>query len=185
MSDEMLDTLKSIHANALRVASEISDDQWTLATPCSEWNVGQLVNHITGSINVLSDAAERVAPTMEPNDDHSGDDPIGALKAATEKSQRAWAADGALEGMVTVPGDMPASVCLGITILDSGTHVWDLATAIGAEHGLTNADVAMIDSWNRQVVVGDVRAGGGFGEELAPASEAALTSMLAFVGRRG
>jgi uncharacterized protein (TIGR03086 family) len=185
MSDEMLTSLQSIHANALRLASQIGDDQWALPTPCSEWDVSQLVNHITGSIHVLSDAAERVSPTMEPNDDHSGDDPVGALKAATEKSQRAWTADGALDGMVTVPGDMPASVCLGITILDSGTHVWDLATAIGANHGLTNADIAVIDSMNRRVVMGDVRAGGGFGQELESASDEALTSMLAFVGRTG
>lgn len=164
---------------------QITDDQWELPTPCSEWNVAQLVNHITGSINVLASAALREVPALaDPNDDHSGDDPRGALKKATEKSQRAWNSPGALDGMVTIPGEMPATHCLGITLIDTGTHLWDLAHAIGADHGLTASEVQMLDELNRQIVSDEVRAGGGFGHILEPADDSELTGMLAFVGRR-
>ena len=80
---------------------------------------------------------------------------------------------------------MPAVACLGINIIDIGTHTWDLATAIGADPGLSATTIKMIDTWNHNVVSDDVRAGGGFGDVLEPATEESLTEMLAFVGRRG
>lgn len=184
MSLEQLETLTSFHRGAHRLVEQISDDQWELPTPCSEWNVAQLVNHITGSINVLASAAARETPALaDPNDDHSGDDPMGALKKATEKSQRAWNSPGALEGTVSVPFEMPASLCLAITVIDTGTHLWDLAQAIGADHGLSASEIKLIDDLNHQVVNDDVRASGGFGEILDPSDTADLTTMLAFVGR--
>ncbi len=183
-SEQQLETLASFHRGAHRLVEQITDEQWDLPTPCSEWNVAQLVNHITGSINVLASAAEREVPTLaDPNDDHSGSDPRGALKKATEKSQRAWNSPGALDGMVSIPGEMPASLCLGITLIDTGTHLWDLAHAIGADHDLSTSEIQLLDELNRQIVNDEVRAGGGFGEDLDPSDGSGLAGMLAFVGR--
>ncbi len=184
MSSDQLETLASFHRGAHRLVDQITDDQWELPTPCTEWNVAQLVNHITGSINVLASAALREVPALaDPNDDHSGDDPRGALKKATERSQRAWNKPGALDGMVSIPGDMPAAHCLAITLIDTGTHLWDLAEAIGADHGLSAREIQLLDDLNRQVVNEDVRAGGGFGKILDPTDDTELAGMLAFVGR--
>jgi hypothetical protein len=79
---------------------------------------------------------------------------------------------------------MPAVAALAVNIIDIGTHTWDLATAIGRDHGLSPEVVALIDQWNRRVISDEIRARRGFGEILEPASDDALVEMLAFVGRQ-
>ena len=96
----------------------------------------------------------------------------------------AWRSEGATEGTVSIPAEMPAVAALGINVLDTGTHSWDLARAIGADHGLTDAQVALIDSCSRQTVTDEIRAGAGFGPDLDDGSAEGLTATLAFLGRR-
>jgi uncharacterized protein (TIGR03086 family) len=184
MQAEMLKTLDEILHNASRLASKVSADQWTAQTPCAEWDARALINHMAGTCVVMGMVASRQTPTSTPNDDHVGDDPVGGLEAAARDNFAAWSADGALDGMISIPAEMPALAGLGVTILDVGTHCWDLAHAIGIDHGLSDENIAMIDHWNRQIVSADDRSGEGFGPVLEPTDDDALTQMLAYVSRR-
>jgi uncharacterized protein (TIGR03086 family) len=184
MSDQLLDTLDAVSANANRLVAGVGPDQWDLPTPCSEWNVRQLVNHMAFSMRALGASALREAPTFGPDDDHLGDDPVGAFADHASANGAAWRSADATEGMVEVPAGMPAVGALSANVLDLGIHSWDLATATGQDHGLTGDQVAVIDQCDRQLITDDVRSGGGFGVVLAPSDEQPLTTMLAFVGRR-
>ena len=184
MSEQLLDQLDAVYANARRLVAGVGDDQWDTSTPCTEWNVRQLVNHMGFTARVLTASAGREAPTFAPDDDHVGDDPVAGFDRLATASSAAWRAPGALDGMVQVPADMPAVAALSANVLDIGIHCWDLATATGQEHGLTSEQIAVIDEADHMLINADVRAGGGFGEDLAPADSDALTKMLAFVGRR-
>ncbi len=179
----MLRALTEIYANANRLVATVGADQWSNATPCTEWSTRDLVNHMAGTSAFFVASAGRTEPTTSSETDHLGDDPVANFAAGTSATIAAWSADGALEGDVTIPGPMPAVVALGINILDIGTHCWDLARSIGEEAGLTDDHVRLIDHWNRKVVTDEVRAGGGFGAALDPAGDGHLRDMLAFVGR--
>ena len=181
----MLGTLEEIYANINRLISEVEPDQRFIQTPCADWNTHELINHMTGSCNALAAGARRETPEKMPDEDHLGDlEPAVAFAAAAEANLAAWSAEGALEGMITVPAEMPAVAGLGVTILDLGTHCWDLAKTIDADHGLSENTIAMIDQWNRDVIQGPFRDGGAFGEILEPTDTDSMTQMLAFVGRR-
>ncbi len=180
----MLDTLEALYANANRLIESVTPEQRHLQTPCSEWDTHALVNHMTGTCNVLGAAARRQTPASTPDDDHFGDqDPPAAFAAAAAANLEAWRTPGALDGEISVPIPMPAMAGLGVNILDIGTHCWDLATTIGADHGLTDEMIATIDQWNRAVVNDEIRAGGGFAPALEPSSDDALAAMLAYTGR--
>ena len=181
MSEAMLDGLDHIYANANRLVASIQVDQWDDKTPCSEWNVRDLVQHMTGTSKALTASATRTIPDT---DTPPGNDTVAEFAEASAAATAAWRADGALDGMVTIPVEMPAVAALGVNIIDIGTHVWDLATALDADHGLSAEVVALIDEWNHKVVTDEVRSGGGFGEILDPGADDDLTKMLAFVGRR-
>lgn len=182
-AQQLLTIFEGVASNANRLAGLVADDQWGLDTPCSEWNTHQLVNHMAGTCNFFVSSAGRVDPTGTPDDDHVGDDPVGGLTMATANVVAAWAAEGALEGMVTQPGEMPAVAALGINLLDLGTHCWDLAKSIGHDHGLTVEHVDAIDLWNRAIVNDEVRSRGGFGMAIDVEDDSTLVQMLAFVGR--
>jgi uncharacterized protein (TIGR03086 family) len=182
MSAEMLDTLDDIYANANRLVAGVGTEQWELPTPCTEWDVRQLVNHMAGSSKVCAAAASR--GSRPSGDDHLGDAPVASFASAARQAQLAWRAEGATEGQVSIPADMPAIAALAVNILDIGTHSWDLATATGQDHGLNDRAIETIDQWNRRVVNDDVRAGRGFGDDLGPQGDDRLANMLAFVGRK-
>lgn len=184
MTEQLLDALEGVNKNALRIVEGIGDDQWGLPTPCTEWNVRQLVNHMAFSARLLTVSARREAPTFAPDDDHLGDDPAGTFAGLVGDNSASWRQLGAVDGDVAVPAEMPAVAALSANVLDIGIHSWDLATATGRDHGLTAEQIAVIDGCDRMLVTDEVRAGGGFGDALEPADGAALTQMLAFVGRR-
>lgn len=183
----MLDALDSIYANANRLIGEIGSDadRWSAKTPCTEWNVRDLVEHMVGTSTFLIAAATKSDPADGQSSDDADPNLAEAFAAAASASSAAWRSDGALVGMVSVPVEMPAIAALGVNIIDIGTHCWDLAEAIGADHGLSASTVATIDYWNRQVVTDEVRSGGGFGTVLEPSTDDQMTAMLAFVGREG
>ena len=140
--EQLLDVHAEISKNAVRLVEGITADQWTEPTPCSEWDVRALVNHMAGTSKVLTASARREAPTSEPNDENLGDDPIASFTAAIAGAEAAWRAPEALAGEVNVPFDMPAVAALGVNILDIGPHCWDLATATGQDHRLSAGAVA-------------------------------------------
>ena len=183
MSEEMLTALEEVNANAYRLIDSVGESQWSSPTPCTEWTVRELVNHMTGTTKFIGASASRSEPDSPPDADHVGDDPAAAFLAASKVTAAAWRTEGALDGMVSIPAEMPAIASLGVNIIDIGTHCWDLARALDVDHGLSAETIALIDQWNRQVITDDVRSGGGFGQALDSDGDA-LTTMLAFVGRR-
>lgn len=182
MTTEMLDVLDQIYTNANGLVTGMDDDQWHLPTPCTEWNVRQLVNHITHTSAICQAAANR-----EPQPgvgDYLGDDPVAAFATVAQATQLAWRAEGATDGDVSVPASMPAVAALGVNILDVGIHCWDLATAIGRPHGLSGGVVAVMDEWTRRLVTPEVRPRRGFGDDLGPQGDDLLINLLAFTGRK-
>lgn len=184
MSDELLTTLTTIQANARRLAAGVRADQWESPTPCSDWNVRQLVNHMGFTNRILGGAALGQTPTFGPDDDHIGTDAVAGFVERSKANEAAWHSDGALDGSVQVPFEMPKATALSVNVLDIGIHCWDLATATAQDHGLTAEQIALIDRSDRAVINEPIRASGGFGDELMPRGDDALTSMLAFVGRQ-
>ena len=182
MSAEMLDAMDEIFVNANRLIAGVADDQWEDKTPCTEWDVRALVNHMATTTTFFGHIASRTAPTDPPDSDLLGDDPSGSYSARSSTTAAAWRGDGATDGMVDQPAEMPAVAALGVVIIDIGTHCWDLAMATNQDVGLSPEVIGMIDTWNRNVISEDVRAGGGFGSVLdGPGDQ--LGDMLAYVGR--
>lgn len=181
---ELLDQLDAVYRNACRVVAGVRADQWELATPCSEWNVRQLVEHVGATTRLMRASAARSEPTAGGAQEHLGDDPAAAFGDLAAATMAAWRADGALDGMVQVPGEMPAEAALSINLLDVGIHTWDLATATGQEHGLTADQIATIDAIDRRTITDEVRDHAGFGDALDAERDDSLATMLAFVGRR-
>ena len=56
--------------------AEIRPEQWTAPTPCTEWNVRDLVEHLVGMDLVFAALIEG-EPMPERGADRLGDDPAG------------------------------------------------------------------------------------------------------------
>jgi uncharacterized protein (TIGR03086 family) len=134
-------TLLELHDRAFaefdRRVHAIRDDQWANPTPCAEWNVRDLVNHLTSeqlwAPSMLGgETVELVGSRFD--GDVLGADPVSAWDSAANAARAAFAEPGALERTVHLSyGDRPARHYLEEMIADLVVHAWDLARGIGAD----------------------------------------------------
>lgn len=118
----------------------VGPNDWVRPTPCSEWDVRALVNHVVGG-NVRHQLLLRGAPTEQVEAtrfvDHLGPDPLASFIAKADGVLACFHADGALERIAHhVAGDRTGGELLSMRILDTAIHGWDLGRAIGADETL-------------------------------------------------
>jgi nitrilase len=165
----------------------IGDDQWELPTPCSEWNVRQLVNHLvyenrwTAPIFAGRTIAE-VGDRFE--GDLLGDDPRAAWDDAAKEAVAAVQERGALGRTVHLSfGDVPGSEYAMQLFADHLIHGWDLARAIGSDERLDPELVDACAGWFAEMEDG-YRSTGAIGPRpQTPPGADAQTRLLAAFGR--
>ena len=177
-------------ASTADVVKAAPADQMSARTPCTEWDVRALLNHVIGTLwlaaALLSDQAPRypMAPGGLPPGDLAGDDPAAAYAEAAAAALTAAAAGDALtRGHVTPLGEMPGPALAGFTTLDIVVHGWDLATATGQPADLDARLAAHVLGFAEQAITPQTRAP-RIGPPLAIAPDAPVTHQLvAFLGR--
>jgi uncharacterized protein (TIGR03086 family) len=118
----------------------VPDDRWHDPTPCEEWDVRDLVNHLVSeqlwAPHLLAgETLEEVGDRYE--GDVLGDDPVATWERASRQAREAFLRPGALDGTVhTSMGELPASEYTQQMTIDLAIHGWDLARAVGAEERL-------------------------------------------------
>ncbi len=184
--------LPEAHAAALDTTRAlvvgIGRSQWADPTPCADWNVRALVNHIvTGNFWAAELAAG--ATIAEVGDRLDGDvlteDPAAVYLVSSELAAAVFRAPGAMERPCAVSyGPVPGEVYCGHRFLDVLIHGWDVAKATGQDTSLPSDLVeACIQVVEPQQAL---LAGSGMfdtGVDAAGSSDP-QTRLLAMLGRR-
>jgi uncharacterized protein (TIGR03086 family) len=123
-----------------RRVQAIRPGQWQDPTPCTEWEVRALVDHLVTELlwaPLLLDDATIADVGNRFNGDQLGDDPVLAWKSAAAAAREAFAAPGALRRSVELSyGRRPADGYCQEMTMDLTVHAWDLARGIGADERL-------------------------------------------------
>jgi uncharacterized protein (TIGR03086 family) len=142
---ELLVVANDEFARRLRL---VGPDDWRRPTPCSEWDVRALVNHVVGAnvryrLVLHGASIEQVEATRTV--DHLGEDPLASFVATADGVVACFHEDGALERIGHhASGDRTGHELLSMRILDAAIHGWDLARAIGADETLDDDVVAFL-----------------------------------------
>jgi uncharacterized protein (TIGR03086 family) len=134
-----------------RRAHEITSDQWGLPTPCPDWDVRELVNHVVGEdlwcVPLLGGATiADVGPRFD--GDVLGDDPIATWDDAAAAAVAAVATPGAMDITTHLSfGDVPGHEYTMQLFADHLIHAWDLARAIGTDEALPPDLVDACAAW--------------------------------------
>jgi uncharacterized protein (TIGR03086 family) len=173
-----------------RLVAQVADDQWDVTTPCSEWNVRALVDHVVRWNTFMPDLLNglSIQEMMQPFErDILGDNAAAAAEVSAREAVAAFAAKDALERIVRHPmlGDVPASYAIFLRIFDNAVHGWDLARAIGADERIDPQILgALVPFVNEQRTA--IRASGAYGSaevDVEPDADT-QTRMLGILGRR-
>jgi uncharacterized protein (TIGR03086 family) len=158
---------------------------WSAPTPCAEWDVRTLVNHVTSedrwTAPLLGGATiEDVGDRLE--GDLLGDDPVGAFASAGAEATDASSRVDPDRTVHLSFGDVPASEYLYQLAADHLVHGWDLAAATGGDRRFDPDVVAAVSEWfaDRETAY---RAGGAIGPHVHAASDDPQDRLLAAFGR--
>ncbi len=181
--------LDTLHARTVgawtRLVEGIREDQWELPTPCTDWSVRDLVNHVVGE-DAWTGPLVRGSTIEEVGDrfdgDLLGDEPV------------ARARDAAVEAVAAVAERMPGGGTVHLSYgeeqlgeyvqqlaADHLVHAWDLAVATGADATLDPEVVDVVAAWfsEREELY---RSAGMVGPRVA-AGDDAQSRLIAASGR--
>ncbi|MBV9355123.1 MAG: TIGR03086 family protein [Chloroflexi bacterium] len=167
----------------------VQADQWQEPTPCTQWDVWQVANHLIGENLWAGElfVGKTVAEVGSRLDgDLTGDDPATSYRRSAEVAERVVSAPGAMEAVCHLSfGDYPGSEYAGQLFMDTLVHGWDIASATGQDARLDPSLVEACLPLARQLA-SQFRASGAFGDDLAVSADAPpQTQLLALLGRRG
>ncbi|GGK67041.1 TIGR03086 family protein [Sphaerisporangium melleum] len=163
-------------------------DRWDAPTPCSDWTVRDLVNHlVTEQLWVppllAGETVESVGDRFA--GDRLGEDPVARWTEAAAAAQRAFAEPGALDRDVHLSyGTVPARHYCMEMATDLAVHAWDLARALGADDRVDPR--LMAAAYDHLAPMMDGLAGSGLFAEPVPVPDDAdqQARTLALTGRR-
>jgi uncharacterized protein (TIGR03086 family) len=182
-----IDALRAANRGFERRLRLVRDDDWQAPTPCTEWDVRALVNHVIGAnrrytMLLHGASAMEVKATRAAN--HIGADAVGSFITTAQETENAFRDPGALERIIVHPiGERTGRELLSMRVLDVGVHSWDLARAIGADEDL---DPEVVDFVLAVAMSTEMTSGGGsFAAPTGdvPDDSSAQTRLLHRVGR--
>jgi uncharacterized protein (TIGR03086 family) len=130
----------------------VSDD-WSAPTPCTEWNVRDLVNHVVGEDRWTKPLVDgkTIAEVGDAFDgDLLGEDPKSSALAAADEALTAVAERLPASGKVHLSyGEEDIEEYISQLVADHLIHGWDLAAATGQSRDLDPEVVADVTAWFR------------------------------------
>jgi uncharacterized protein (TIGR03086 family) len=175
MSPSEIDLLESVLDETEATIASVTPGQEHLPTPCPEFDVARIVDHLVGWANSFAARLSGRSVTADPNDYRVGGN------SATEFHQAAQTIIGAYrEG-----GEQSQKLPLGFITMEFLVHGWDLATAIGSSVRFqpAAADLALVTG--RTMLQPEYRGPGkSFGYEVeVPDAAGPVDRLVAFLGR--
>ncbi len=187
-------TATTLHRRALdrvgEVVARTTPADLPRPTPCAGWDLGRLLAHMIGQNHGFADAAERDVG-IEAFADRPVGDPAGQWAASAARVGDALAAAVAADRSVLLAefaafGRIPAPVVLGMHLLDTVVHGWDVATALGRPYRPDDELVAATLDVARTIPTGKGRTqpGASFGPVVPGEPDDPWELALHLVGRR-
>ncbi|BBY19012.1 TIGR03086 family metal-binding protein [Mycolicibacterium litorale] len=163
-----------------QVVRGIAQDDLGKQTPCREFDVAGLTDHLLRSITLIGGAAGAEMPERDPSESVERQVILAARPALD-----AWHRRG-LDGAIDVGGtEMPATVLVGILSLEFLVHAWDYAAATGREVPAPDSLSEYVLGLTEKFLTPEGRVRAGFDEPVeVPEDAPPLQRLLAFTGRR-
>ena len=183
MTTEISTLLARAAARTLPIVRGTRDDQLAAATPCAEFQVRDLLNHLYQVVVNFQTLATRQPADFSTTPDVLTDGWRDRFAAETDRLIEAWSDPAALEGVSPSMG-MPQPMVGNLVLVDLVVHGWDLAQGTGQSYEPDPATVRALLPFV-EMLAPQGRQFGVFGEEVpAPAGADDFTRLLAIAGRR-
>ena len=182
---DLVQALDEAFDYASGVVQGVRPEQLDASTPCPEWDLRTLLQHMTGVVANMGRGATGEELLADMNGYELAADVGPQFRAEADRTLAAWKARG-LDGQVDVgAGPMPAAAAISVNLVDTSTHAWDVAVASGQEPALPDDLAATILGVAEGFVGPELRQAVGIGPPVPVTDDAPATDRLvAFMGRQ-
>jgi uncharacterized protein (TIGR03086 family) len=176
--------LEQATAFAQEKVKSVNKDDLGKSTPCAEFDVRALLNHMIGGLQMLREAAEGSAAAM-PKGEQFGDDPGADYATRRAALLEAARGEGVLDRTWKMPfGELPGQMMASIAFMEHVTHGWDIAKATGQDttipDGLVTEVTGVVTPMDQML-----RMPGVCGPAVdVPDDASATDKFVAFMGRQ-
>lgn len=164
--------------------ANLTADHREMRTPCDQWNVHELINHMCEGGQMVAGGLQGQAPPTDAPD-LLADGPSTGWSNAYAALDAAATPD-ALAASHQMPfGEVPGEVALSVITADHLTHAWDLAQATNQPIEV-DSDLAewALATWQVVVPADGRPEGGGFAAVVPVGDDApALDRLIGYTGR--
>ncbi|GAA2878741.1 TIGR03086 family metal-binding protein [Nonomuraea rubra] len=175
--NEILPLMRRAAGSTTELVRAIGDDRLGLPTPCAEYDVKALLNHMEWGASLFESVAAG-GPFVPPKQEYTGDFPerAGRMLAVYERPE-AW------EGVSEAMGGLPRAVLANMALTDLVAHGWDLSRATGLDWEVDEETAALLLAFAAKMAPRG-REQGAFGAEVpVPDDAPALDRFLGLIGR--
>jgi uncharacterized protein (TIGR03086 family) len=191
VTDALLVPLATALDGTGRLIDTIPDAQWQLPTPCPDWTVRQLVNHLVGGNRLFTRVLRGtpLPPVQELGrrgaEDQLGEDAAGAFRSSADQMLAAFGEPGVLERTHTVPAaTLPGPAVVHLRTVETLVHGWDLARATSQPAPFPDELVEEELTFSRELLARLPEGRRPFGPSRAVADGApAIDRLAALLGR--
>ena len=178
------------YAHAAHIVSGIRPPQLNGPTPCPDYDVDRLIDHLVGAAWRAAEMGRGTTPGPDEFPSIELSDAPDQLRQAGKEAEAAWADDARLESTVTMPwGETyDGSTLVNMYLAEIAAHSWDLAQATGQLDRLDPEVAPGALAGARAMLKPEYRdamgKGNPFGAEVeAPADASDWERFAAFMGR--
>lgn len=176
---------------SLAVVRQAGPDDLTRPTPCSEWSLRELLEHMTAQHHGFAAASRGQGADPGSWAQPAHDDPVAAYEAGCAAALAAFAEPGAVSAPFTIPEispdiQFPGAQAISFHLVDYVVHGWDVARSLGAEFVVDDEVAGAALAVARRVPDGPSRLalGAQFRPRIeVPAGTGILDQALAALGR--
>ena len=163
-----------------QIIANVKPDQMSASTPCSEWDVKALMDHVIGGTMFFAGTLAGEEPGS-PGDGN----PADIYKSGTDRVLDEAQKPGKMEAKYETPfGEMSGGEFMFGAFMDNVVHGWDLAKATGQNTAISEAHAQIIFGAFAPMMDG-MRQGGAFGPEVSvPDGASAQDKLLGMMGRQ-
>jgi uncharacterized protein (TIGR03086 family) len=183
-SDPLIEVLGRAFEAVNVLVSHVSTDQWSAPTPCANWSVRRLVEHLIEMNRVFTALlADTPVPRMAAADQVEENLPT-AYRETSAALLLAFGHPGVLDRQYKGPlGTASGAERLQIRLYDLLAHGWDLAHATGQPVDLPDALVESSVAFARSQLAGQSRHGRFGPPQTVDQNASAIQRLVAFLGR--
>jgi uncharacterized protein (TIGR03086 family) len=183
---DAVELLRGVLTKTGDLVSGVTEDQWDLETPCPDYDVRALLNHLIGWIQVFDAGCHDRTFDGDPSSYQFGSEPAAEFRTAADSLVAGWESLGFDRQVRIMSGEMPSEMAFNITVMEYLTHGWDLAIATSQRVPFTEQEADETLARARRTLPPETRGDGSAFGEVVPVSEAApaVDRLVAFLGRR-